>query len=184
MIQWWSAVGLVGCYWSTGEDKAAEDALMGLQETGERGGRGGARGRRRQGKRRREGSEEMGIIKKVTLCAAFTKWSGIHFETLVLLMHTHTHTSSAPVRTELHLAFKASQMFRRPRDGKGEGMPIKVLLQLCSCASDDLKVCVTDVLQDSTETELHQVCVCVCVCGGCTFVTHAHSSYNDIHRCW
>ena len=48
-------------------------------------------------------------------------------------------------------------------------MPVKVLLQLCSCASDDLKICVTDVLQDhtnSTETELHQVCVCarVCVC--------------------
>ena len=41
-------------------------------------------------------------------------------------------------------------------------MPVKVLLQLCSCASDDLKICVTDVLQDhtnSTETELHQVCV-------------------------
>ena len=57
-------------------------------------------------------------------------------------------------------------MFRRPRDGEGEGMPVKVLLQLCSCASDDLKICVTDVLQDhtnSTETELHQVCVCVCV---------------------
>ena len=47
-------------------------------------------------------------------------------------------------------------------------MPVKVLLQLCSCASDDLKICVTDVLQDhtnSTETELHQVCVCVCVGG-------------------
>ena len=41
-------------------------------------------------------------------------------------------------------------------------MPVKVLLQLCSCASDDLKICVTDVLQDhtnSTETELHQVCL-------------------------
>lgn len=25
VIQWWSAVGLVACYWSTGEDKAAED---------------------------------------------------------------------------------------------------------------------------------------------------------------
>ena len=25
MIQWWSAVGLVGYYWSTGKDKAAED---------------------------------------------------------------------------------------------------------------------------------------------------------------
>ena len=81
----------------------------------------------------------------------------------------HAHTSSAPVRTALHLAFKASRMFRRPRDGEGDGMPVKVLLQLCSCASDDLKICVTDVLQDhtnSTETELHKVCVCVCVCVG------------------
>ena len=45
-------------------------------------------------------------------------------------------------------------------------MPVKVLLQLCSCASDDLKICVTDVLQDhtnSTETELYQVYVCACV---------------------
>ena len=179
MIQWWSAVGLVGCYWSTGEDKAAEDALMGLQETGEGGGRGGARGRRRQGKRRREGSEEMGIIKM--LLSVLPLQSGVVF----ILKYsycscTHTHTSSAPVRTELHLAFKASRMFWRPRDGEGEGMPVKVLLQLCSCASDDIKICVTDVLQDSTKTELHQVCMCVC--GGCTFVTH--SSYNDIHRCW
>lgn len=46
-------------------------------------------------------------------------------------------------------------------------MPMNVLLQLCSCASDDLKICVADVLQDhnnSTETELHQVGVCVCAC--------------------
>ena len=63
-------------------------------------------------------------------------------------------------------------------------MPVKVLLQLCSCASDDLKICVTDVLQDhtnSTETELHQVCVCVCVC---VCDTVASCCYNDIHKCW
>ena len=52
-------------------------------------GTGGGRGRRRQGKRRKEGSEEMGIIKK--LLSVCTKWSGIHFEMLILLMHTHTH---------------------------------------------------------------------------------------------
>ena len=55
-------------------------------------------------------------------------------------------------------------------------MPVKVLLQLCSCASDDLKICVTDVLQDhtnSTETELHQVCMCVYVCG-CGWVWRVH----------
>ena len=82
-----------------------------------------------------------------------------HFE---ILHCSCTHKFSAPVRTALHLAFKASRMFRRPRDGEGDGMPVKVLLQLCSCASDDLKICVTDVLQDhtnSTETELHQVCL-------------------------
>ena len=103
---------------------------------------------------------------------SYSLQSGVLF---ILNTHTvHAHTSSAPVRTALHLAFKASRMFRRPRDGEGEGMPVKVLLQLGSCASDDLKICVTDVLQDhtnSTETELHQVCVCVCVCGGCKFVT-------------
>ena len=107
-----------------------------------------------------------GSSKKVTFCDNFTKWSGIHFEILHCSCSC-TYTFSAPVRTALHLAFKASRMFRRPRDGEGDGMPVKVLLQLCSCASDDLKICVTDVLQDhtnSTETELHQVCVCVCAC--------------------
>ena len=137
--------------------------MRGEWEEGKKGEKGGGRERGREREKKAREEEERGLrgdedYKKVTLCAV---QSGVVF----ILKCSCTHTSSAPVRTALHLAFKASRMFRGPREGEGEGMPVKVLLQLCSCASDDLKICVTDVLQDhtnSTETELHQVCVCVC----------------------
>ena len=130
MIQWWSAVGLVGCYWSTGEDKAAEDALMGLQETGEGGGRGGARGRRRQGKRRREGSEEMGIIKK--LLSVLPLQSGVVF----ILKHsycscTHTHTPPVP-----QFAQNCILPSRPPKCSGGQGTGReKGCLSRCCCNS-------------------------------------------------
>ncbi len=31
MIQWWASVGLVACYWSAGEDSAAEDYYANIE---------------------------------------------------------------------------------------------------------------------------------------------------------
>lgn len=66
--------------------------------------------------------------------------------------------SSTPVPTALHLAFKALRLHKRPHGS--QATPTQVLLQLCGVTSNALQTCVTDVVQDhsdSVENELHQV---------------------------
>ena len=66
--------------------------------------------------------------------------------------------SSTPVPTALHLAFKALRLHKHPHGN--QTTPTDTLLQLCSVTSNALQTCVTDVLQDhsdSIENELHQL---------------------------
>jgi hypothetical protein len=65
---------------------------------------------------------------------------------------------STPVPTALHLAFKALRLHKRPHGN--QATPTETLLQLCGVTSNALRTCVTDVLQDhsdSVENELHQL---------------------------
>ena len=65
---------------------------------------------------------------------------------------------STPVPTALHLAFKALRLHKRPHGN--QATPTAMLLQLCGVTSNALQTCVTDVLQDhsdSVENELHQL---------------------------
>ena len=77
----------------------------------------------------------------------------------------------AAVPSTLQLAFKANVMHKRPSESLQA--PLDVILQLCAATSNSLKSCVTDLLQDntnSTETELHQVScmdMCVATCSTC-----------------
>ncbi|CAI8017124.1 Sterol regulatory element-binding protein 1 [Geodia barretti] len=65
---------------------------------------------------------------------------------------------STPVPTALHLAFKALRLHKRPHGN--QATPTETLLHLCGVTSNALQTCVTDVLQDhsdSVENELHQL---------------------------
>ena len=65
---------------------------------------------------------------------------------------------STPVPTALHLAFKALRLHKRPHGN--QATPTDTLLHLSAVTSNALQTCVTDVLQDhsdSVESELHQL---------------------------
>ena len=77
---------------------------------------------------------------------------------IILTIFIDVHFLSTPVPTALHLAFKALRLHKRPHGN--QATPTDTLLHLSAVTSNALQTCVTDVLQDhsdSVESELHQL---------------------------
>ena len=130
VIQWWASLGLVAGHWTAGDDQEAEAYYPTI--------------------------EGMLGDRSVVIMDAFFCSIGVQIKGVSLYISVLFH--STPVPTALHLAFKALRLHKRPHGN--QATPTETLLHLCGVTSNALQTCVTDVLQDhsdSVENELHQL---------------------------